>query len=292
MTEVGYSAISYEVMGRAAVVTLNRPKYMNAWNSTMAIEVRHAVAKAEDDKDVVGIIITGAGKAFCAGADMGELQKLGAQGGFSKSDKKEVTFSANPGDPETMPEGFGKGAYSYFATVRKPIIAAVNGSVAGVGLPCILFCDMRFFGESGYVSSSFSKRGLIAEAGTAWILPKLVGLDAAFDILWSSRKIYGKEAKEMKLATRVYPDEDLLEATVTYINDLAENCSPASIAGMKGQLYRDLFRDPTESFREAHRMTKATLKTSDFIEGVQSFVEKRKSNFSGIGKELEGGGAD
>ena len=287
MTEVSYSAINYEINGRAAIITLNRPQQMNSWTPTMATEVRHAIAVAEDDKAVFGIILTGAGKAFCAGADMGELQKLGAQGGFSSGDNKEAVFDANPGDPETMPEGFGKGAYSYFATIRKPIIAAVNGAVAGVGLPCALFCDMRFFGESGYVSSSFSKRGLIAEAGTAWILPKLVGLDAAFDILWSSRRIYGQEAKEMKLATRVCRDEDLLQDTVAYINDLAENCSPASIAGMKGQLYRDLFRDPSESFKEAHQMMKATLRTDDFREGVKSFLEKRKPKFPAIGKNAD-----
>jgi enoyl-CoA hydratase/carnithine racemase len=288
MTVVQYSAITYEISGSAAIITLNRPKQMNSWTPAMATELRHAMAQAEDDKDAFGIVLTGAGKAFCAGADMGELQKLKAQGGFSKRDETDVSFDANPGAPETMPEGFGKGAYSYFATIRKPIIAAVNGAVAGVGLPCALFCDMRFFGESGYVSSSFAKRGLIAEAGTAWILPKLVGLDTAFDILWSSRRVYGKEAKELKLATRVYPDEDLLNETIAYINNLAENCSPASIAGMKGQLYRDLFRDPTESFKEAHRMTKATLKTSDFREGVQSFMEKRKPEFSGIGKAARG----
>lgn len=283
MTESDYSAIKYEVSGSAAVITLNRPAQMNSWTSAMATEVRHAIAKAEADGDVFGIIITGAGKAFCAGADMGDLQKLGAQGGFAKSGKKEAETDPNPGASETLPEGFGKGAYSYFATVQKPIIAAVNGAVAGVGLPCALFCDMRFFAESGYVSSSFSKRGLIAEAGTGWILPKLVGLDSAFDILFSSRRIYGREAKEMKLATRVYPDDELMQATVAYINDLAENCSPLSIAGMKGQLYRDLFRDPTESFKEAHRMMNETLKSADFKEGVRSFLEKRKPEFAGIG---------
>jgi enoyl-CoA hydratase/carnithine racemase len=290
MSEVSYFAIAYEVNGSAAVITLNRPKQMNSWTSTVATELKHAIAQAEDNCSVFGIVITGAGKAFCAGADMGELQKLGAAGGFSKSNKQQDALDARPGDRDALPEGFGKGAYSYFATIRKPMIAAVNGAVAGVGLPLALFCDMRFFGESGYVSSSFSKRGLIAEAGTAWILPKLVGLDTAFDILYSSRRVYGKEAKEMKLATRVYPDEDLLQATVSYINDLAENCSPASMAGMKSQLYRDLFRDPTESFRDAHRLTKASLKTSDFREGVKSFLEKRKPAFSGIGtdKTVEG----
>jgi enoyl-CoA hydratase/carnithine racemase len=285
MTEATYSTIIYETSGSSAIITLNRPKQMNSWTPTMSLELKHAITNAENDAHVFGIIITGAGKAFCAGADMGELQKLGAQGGFSKNDKKELSIEANPGDPEALPEGFGKGAYSYFATIRKPVIAAVNGAVAGIGLPFALFCDMRFFGESGYVSASFSKRGLIAEAGTAWILPKLVGLDNAFDILCSSRKISASEAKEMKLATRVYPDEDLIKNTVDYINDLAQNCSPTSIAGIKCHHYRDLFRDPTESFKEAHRMTKATLKNDDFKEGVKSFMENRKPKFAGIGKK-------
>lgn len=284
MSEVAYSSITYEVHDRAAVITLNRPKQMNAWTTGMAKEVKHAIATAEDDKNVFGIIITGAGKAFCAGSDMGDLQKMTKVGGLATAEKDQVDLTADPGDPD-MPEGFRKGGWAYFATIRKPVIAAVNGAAAGIGMVCMLFCDMRFFGESGFVSSSFSKRGLVAEAGSAWILPKLVGLDTAFDILWSSRKIYGPEAKEMNLATRVFPDDKLVEESINYVNAMAKGCSPQSIAGMKGQLYRDLFRDPTESFKEAHQMMKATLKTSDFKEGIKSFMEGRKPSFEGIGKE-------
>lgn len=283
-----YTDIIYTVTDSAAVITLNRPKQMNSITTNMGIELRHALAMAEDDKNVVGIIVTGAGKVFCAGADMNALQKAGQSGGLAKneenSQQKGDDLRAEPGRLE-VPEGFRRGAYSYFASVNKPIIAAVNGAVAGAALSIILSSDMRFFGESAFVSSSFSKRGLIAELGIAWMLPKLVGPDAALDILWSSRKISGKEAKELGLATRVFSDEDLVKESIAYINNLAENCSPASIAGMKGQVYRDLFRDPTESFKEAHRLMKASLKTEDFVEGVQSFMERRKPNFARMGKD-------
>ena len=206
-------------------------------------------------------------------------------GGFVDGfEKEKVDLTADPGDPD-MPEGYRKGGWAYFATIRKPVIAAVNGVVAGIGLPLILFCDMRFFAESGFVSAAFSKRGLVAEAGTAWILPKLVGLDTAFDILWSSRKIFGPEAKELKLATRVVKDENLVKDATDYINQLSTSCSPNSIAAMKRQVYLDLFRDPTESFKEAHQLMKATLKSPDFKEGIKSFMEKRKPEFVGLGKD-------
>jgi len=281
-----YTDITYETNGSAAVITLNRPKQMNAITTNMGVELRHALAKAEDDKNVVGIVLTGSGKAFCAGADMEVLQKVG-EAGTIEDDKttqqSKEDLHANPGNLD-VPEGFRLRGYAYFASVSKPIIAAVNGVVAGAALSIILSADLRFFGDSGFVSSSFSKRGLIAELGIAWVLPKLVGTDTALDILWSSRKIFGAEAKEMKLATRVYPDDDLLKESIAYIDHLAENCSPASIAIMKGQVYRDLFRDPTDSFKEAHRIVTAALKSSDFVEGVKSFIERRKPNFPRIGK--------
>ncbi len=283
MSTINYTDIIYEIDGSTAIIRLNRVKQMNSWSSHLAKEVRHALARAEDDQAVFGIVITGNGKGFCAGADMSELQQMQDAGKFVKGDGDAVDLSANPGKLE-LPEGFIKGGFSYFASISKPVIAAVNGAVAGVGLPLILFCDMRFFAESGYVASSFPKRGLSAEAGSAWILPKLVGLDNAFDILWSSRKIYGPEAKALGLATRVYADDQLVNESVSYINTLAQSCAPSSIATMKGQAYRDLHRAPTESFKEAHNIMKATLKTFDFKEGIKSFMEKRKAQFKRIGK--------
>ena len=282
-----YSQIRYEVKGTAALITLNRPDKGNAISTRLGIELRHALESAENDKAVVGIVITGAGKVFCAGADVEELQKIGKSGGLSRSgssvENGAAELQADPGMLE-VPEGFRKGAYSYFTAISKPVIAAVNGAVAGAGMSIILSCDMRFFAQSGFVVSSFSKRGLTAELGIAWMLEKIVGADAALDILWSSRKVRAGEARELRLATRVFPDEELVSEALGYIELLADDCSPASIAAMKGQVYRDIFRDPTESFREAHRMQKEALKTADFVEGINAFMEKRKPRFQRIGK--------
>ncbi len=266
--------VLFETHEGVATLTLNRPDERNALTSQAQWdEIVDCCHRISADHQIRAVVLTGAGSAFSAGGHVKDMR-----------DKKGIAG----GTPYDIAQGYLNGIQKIPLALHQlevPTIAAVNGAAAGIGFACALFCDMRFFGESGYVASSFAKRGLIAEVGTAWILPKLVGLDAAFDILWSSRKIYGPDAKEMKLATRVCRDEELLTDTIAYINNMAENCSPASIAGMKGQLYRDLFRDPTESFKEAHRLTKATLVTDDFREGVASFVEKRKPNFSGIGKE-------
>ena len=281
MTEP-YSQIDYEARGTAAVITLNRPGKGNAISLRLGAELKHAVQSAEDDKNIVGIVITGAGSVFCAGADVEELQKVGQSGTRPVSGADEE-LRADPGNLE-VPEAFRKGAYSYFTSVAKPVIAAVNGAVAGAALSIILSCDMRFFAQSGFVVSSFSKRGLTAELGIAWMLQRVAGIDTALGILWSSRKIHADEARELKLATRVYPDEDLLREAVAYIDSLADECSPAAIAAMKGQVYRDIFRDPTESFKESHRIQKEALKTPDFREGINAFIEKRKPDFQRIGK--------
>lgn len=290
-TGEAYAQIRYEVKDAAALITLNRPDKGNAISLRLGAELRHALERAENDKAVVGIVITGAGKVFCAGADVEELQKIGKSGGLSKSGASVEDAAELHADPGTLevPEGFRKGAYSYFMSISKPVIAAVNGAVAGAGMSIILSCDMRFFAQSGFVVSSFSKRGLTAELGIAWMLEKMVGADAALDILWSSRKVQAEEAKELKLATRVYADEDLVGEALGYIELLADDCSPASIAAMKGQIYRDIFRDPTESFKEAHRMQKEALKTADFVEGINAFMEKRKPEFQRIGKRSPAG---
>ena len=279
-----YKHIDFEHRGASAVITLKRPEQMNAVTGLMGREIRHAVAQAECDRKVVGIVITGSGKAFCAGVDMDDLQQARQSGWTAKQPDvgSADNLAANPGRLD-LPEGFGKGAYAYFATVEKPVIAAVNGAVAGAGLAIILSCDMRFFAESGYVASSFARRGLVAELGISWILPKLVGADVALDILWSSRKVFGTEAQAIGLATRVCADAELLDSTLAYVDDLAAHSSPASMAYMKGQIYRDLFRDPTEAFKEAHRLMKASLKTPDFREGIESFAGRRKPDFPRLG---------
>lgn len=275
-----YQTLAYRLEGNVAVITLNRPKQMNAWTGQMGIEVKHAMAKAEDDFNVVGIVVTGEGKAFCAGADMADLMAISGQGEGNKNDGP--SFESNPGDPD-MPAVFHK-TFSYLAAIRKPIIAAVNGAVAGMALPFILFCDMRFFAKSGFVMSAFPQRGLVAEYGTSWILPRIVGIDKAFDILYSSRKIYGEEAKELGLATKLFEDDALVQEAINYIQFLADKCSPESIRQIKGQVYKDLFRDPEQALDESVRLMLETFKGADMKEGVAAFMQKRAPNFKRVGK--------
>jgi len=275
-----YQTLVYRLEGNVAIITLNRPKQMNAWTGQMGIEVKHAIALAEDDTNVVGIVVTGEGKAFCAGADMADLMALSGQGEGNKM--SETNFDANPGDPD-MPVVYHK-TFSYLASIRKPIIAAVNGAVAGMALPFILFCDMRFFAESGFVMSAFPQRGLVAEYGTSWILPRIVGVDKALDILLSSRKIYGKEALDLGLATRVYEDNALVKEAVNYIQLLADKCSPESLRLIKGQIYKDLFRDPAEALDDSMKLMLASFGGDDMKEGVAAFMEKRTPKFKRVGK--------
>lgn len=276
-----YETLNYHVNGNVAVITLNRPKQMNAWTGQMAEEVKHSMEMAENDKNVVGIVVTGAGKAFCAGADMADLMALSGQGEGAK--RSSTKFDANPGD-ENMPVVYRK-TFSYLASVRKPIIAAVNGAVAGMALPFILFCDMRFFGKSGFVMSAFPQRGLVAEYGTSWILPRIVGVDKALDILFSSRKIFGDEAKELGLATKVFEDDVLVSEAIAYMQNLADRCAPESLRQIKAQVYHDLFRDPAEALDEAVRLMLESFGKEDMKEGVAAFMEKRTPKFKRIGKE-------
>ncbi len=276
-----YQTIRYHRDNNVGVLTLTRPKQYNAWTGQMNLEVKHAIEVAENDTEVVGIVITGEGKAFCAGADMADLMAISGQG--EKAEQTGPKFDADPGD-DSMPAVYRK-TFSYLASVQKPIIAAVNGAVAGMALPFILFADLRFFSKSGFVMSAFPQRGLVAEYGTSWILPRIVGVDKAFDILYTSRKIYGEEAHSLGLATKVFEDGDLVQESINYIQFLADNCAPSSLKQIKGQVYRDLFREPEEALDEATRLMLESFSGEDMKEGVAAFMQKRKPKFKRIGKE-------
>ncbi len=275
-----YQTIKLEHTGDVALITLNRPKYMNAWTGQMGVELKHALAHAEADKSVVGIVITGEGKAFCAGADMADLMAISGKGEGNKITGPRL--DADPGD-KNMPAVYQK-TYSYLATIQKPIIAAVNGAVAGMALPFILFCDMRFFGKSGFVMSAFPQRGLVAEYGASWILPRIVGVDKALDILLSSRKIYGEEALQLGLATKLFEDETLVAEAISYVQKLADTCAPVSLKHIKAQVYTDLVRDSEQALDYAVKAMLESFGGADMKEGVASFMEKRKPQFERIGK--------
>ncbi|NNL84622.1 MAG: enoyl-CoA hydratase [Myxococcales bacterium] len=272
-----YEQILYEVKDPIATITLNRPDRLNAYTTQMGDELKHAVAAAESDPKVVAIIVTGAGRGFCAGADMGDLKKASSgDSDFSSGERLE----ANPGDPEMT--GF-RAPLAYLHSVRKPIIAAINGPVAGIGLAMVLFCDVRFASDTAVFTTAFAQRGLIAEWGLAWTLPRLVGQARATDLILSARKVRADEAGEMGLVNKVVPGDELMNFAETYARDLGTNCSPLSLQIMKRQIYTGLHQELDEAMSDAISLMNESLKRPDFKEGVDSFLEKRAPNFGRVG---------
>jgi enoyl-CoA hydratase/carnithine racemase len=272
-----YRDITYQVDAPVATIIMNRPEQLNAFTVRMLAEIRHALAEAEKDERVVGIILTGAGRGFCAGMDMNALDNM-AGGSARSEDLKEL--SATPGDP-AMGDDFAV-TYSYLLSIRKPLLAAVNGACAGLGFCFALLCDMRFVERTARFSTAFSQRGLIAEHGASWMLPRLIGPGRALDILWSSRKFDGVEAERLGLAERLCDTGESVQDARAFIEQLAASASPTSLMVMKQQVYRHLNASLGAAMRETNTLMDASLKRSDFKEGVRSFIEKRPPKFDRI----------
>ena len=274
---MSYEQILYEVADRIATITLNRPDKLNAWTMRMSAEVRHACLQADRDDAVRVLIVTGAGKGYCAGADMNMLQGLQSGGDVAagaNDPQLQVEFDAD------VPAAF-RGEYSYPLGLHKPVIAAVNGVAAGLGLSYMLYYDMRLASDRARFGTVFARRGLVAEHGSALLLPRLVGLHHACDLLYSGRLIGAEEALRMGLINRVVPHDDLLATAREVATEMATLCSPRSIRIMKRQLYGDLFTDLANSMHEADREMVASFTTEDFREGVASFVQRRPPQFTG-----------
>ncbi|MBL6634632.1 MAG: enoyl-CoA hydratase/isomerase family protein [Ilumatobacteraceae bacterium] len=276
-----YETILYEVDDPVATITLNRPEAMNAWTNRMDHEIRDAVAKASADPAVVGIIITGAGRAFCAGADMNLLSNI-SSGNESSNDAGAAVAE---GEAAAGSNDDFDGRFPFLMTTPKPIIAAINGAVAGMAFPFSLCCDLRVGTEKSLFLTAFAQRGLIAEWGLGWLLPKLVGPSVALDLLMSSRRVNGAEANDLGLLNHLVDDPDeLLPWCRNYVTELAEKCSPTSIAIMKQQVYSHLHVGMGVAEAEAAQLMVESFGRPDFAEGVQSFIEKRPPSFSRISK--------
>ena len=277
-----YDAIRYEVDDPVALITLDRPDSLNAWTDAMGAEVQDALRRAEADPAVVGIVITGAGRAFCAGADMKVLQRL--SGGSSDGDAGAASSSGAATDPpeDDAPDDFG-GRFPYVMTIDKPVIAAVNGAVAGMAYPFVLCCDLRVVSPDALFLTAFAQRGLIAEWGLSWLLPRLVGPAVALDLLFSSRRVGGEEAVRLGLANELVPADRLVDHCRSYVEQLARTSSPTSMAVMKRQVHEQLHRGLGAAERDAQRLMVESFARPDFAEGVRSFVEKREPEFPRIG---------
>lgn len=275
---VPYEQIVYSAEDPVATITLNRPERLNALTARLLAELKHAIAAAERDSRVVGIVVTGAGRGFSAGADMQDLQDT-ADGEERFSD--EGMPQSSPGDP-SMGSDFAV-TYGYLLAVRKPIVAAINGPCAGLGFAIAMLCDLRFVSDRATFTTAFANRGLVAEHGLSWILPRLIGPSRALDILWTGRKFGAEEADRLGIANFVVPHDDLLDLARGYVRGLAERSAPESLRIMKQQVYRHLMTGLGEALTETNTLMAESLERDDFREGVASFLEKRPPKFGRVG---------
>jgi len=257
--------VLYEVRDGVALLTFNRPDRMNGWTTDMEDRYLDLLLQAEVDTDVRAIVVTGAGRAFCPGADL-EALEAGARG-------EPLLFGSLKRRPVTLPLG-----------IKKPIVGAINGAAAGVGLVNALMFDVRFVAAGAKFTFAFSQRGLVAEYGVSWLLPRLIGTSRALDLLLSSRVVVADEALALGLVNRVVEAEQLLPEALAYAGQLAATCSPASMAVIKQQVYADATVDlETARVRSAKLMARS-FPGADFKEGVASYLEKRGAAFPPLGE--------
>jgi enoyl-CoA hydratase/carnithine racemase len=270
-----YDDIRYEVDDPVAVITLNRPQAMNAWTETMDREIRDALDRAAADRKVVGIVITGEGRAFCAGADMYLLSSM-----TSGVDEHAITRrEARPEWARDDGSDDFAGRFPYVMAIDKPVIAAINGAVAGMAFPFSLCCDIRIVSPNALFVTAFAQRGLIAEWGLSWLLPRLVGPAVALDLLYTSRRVNGEEAYRLGLANYIVEADQLMSFSREYVEQLARTSSPTSMAVMKRQVYEQLHRGLGEAEYHSQQVMLESFKRGDFKEGVRSFIEKRPPDF-------------
>jgi enoyl-CoA hydratase/carnithine racemase len=270
----------YNVSERVATITLNRPDKLNAWTAIMDQEVRAAIYEAEGDPNVRVIILTGAGRGFCAGADMSLLGAIAQQGLEGYRGPDSFLRNTSNGERQNVRPDFQK-KYSYFPSIQKPVIAAVNGPAVGLGFILTLYCDLRFASETARFGTAFAKRGLIAEYGLAWMLPRLIGPANALDMLFSARLVDAQEALRMGLVNQVFPQDAFMQGVYSYAKDLANNVSPRSMGIIKAQVYNAMFQTLGEAFETSEEEMVKSLQCEDFKEGVAHFVEKRAPVFTG-----------
>lgn len=256
--------------GRLCIITLRRPAALNAFDYPMLLALRRAVDAAVADERVFAIVITGEGRAFCAGIDISLLQHDAEAGGTAR------TATAPPEGPAL---------FAFLLHVPKPVIAAVNGIAAGGGFVLAMMSDLRFVAEDATFATIFSRRGLVAEHGMSWLLPRQIGTSRALDLLWSSRRVGAEEALRIGLADRVVAPGALLAEAHRYVDELAATVAPRAVAAIKRQVHDHWSQDFLTASAISEQLMQAALAHPDAREGAASFIERRPPAFAPLGHE-------
>ncbi len=267
--EIELKATRYEVSADIATISLNRPHRMNAWTGRMHTEYRHCLEAANNDNQVRAIVITGIGRGFCVGGDSKALDGHVKRGAY------------DPGTPDELPTpGFGIAPefdenFAYHFGLQKPIVAAINGPAAGVGLALACFADIRFAASGIKMTTAHGKLNLPAEYGLSWLLPRMIGLSQANDLLLTSRVFLSEEALKMGLLNRVFPADSLMSETYAFVSNMITTVSPDSLRQTRWQIYRDLHRDVAASVSDSEILIREMMKADNYAEGVKAFMDKR-----------------
>jgi enoyl-CoA hydratase/carnithine racemase len=256
--------LRFEVDDGVAVITINRPATLNAFTRPMIDRLRALTDSAQRNPEVFGVVITGTGKAFCSGLDVTLLAKA----------------AESQGAEARGPDGELPGLFVHLLKVSKPVIAAVNGVAAVGGFVLAMMCDLRFAADSASLTMAMSNRGLIAEHGTSWLLPRQIGISRALDLMWSSRRVGAAEALSMGLIDRVFSAGAELDAAKAYLRDLRAGVSPRAVAEMKAQVYADLDSSFGFAVEDSMRRMMEALKHPDIREGARAFIERRPPRFA------------
>ena len=269
-----YQTILYQVEAGVLTITLNRPEQLNAFNGPMLKDLLDALDRADADDGVRAIIVTGAGRGFCAGAD------LSAGGDTFKAVNKFTGEAQDKPGVDVHRDGGGLLTLRIF-DLKKPIIAAINGPAVGVGITMTLAMDVRLAAEKARVGFVFARRGIAPEACSSWFLPRIVGIAKSLEWVYSGRVFPAAEALEEKLVSAVYPEDELLPAARALAREIADNTAPLSIALSRQMLWKMLGADhPMEAHKIDSRAVQALGRSADAREGVESFLEKRPARFS------------
>jgi enoyl-CoA hydratase/carnithine racemase len=266
-----------EISGRIATITLARPKRRNAWTGRMHTEYRWLLAQADRDPGVRVIIVTGdaEGNAFCAGADLNALEGHAEKGRYDPGISEDIAKPGYGVDPRF------DATFAYHFGIGKPVIAAMNGAAAGVGLVLAAFADLRFAAAGAKFTTAHGRFNFPAEYGLSWVLPRIVGLTHANDLLLSSRVFAAEEAYAMGFLNKVLPAEELMDHVRAYATTLARSVAPGSARETKRQIYRDLHRTAAEAVVDAERLLDEMARHPDYGEGVKAWMEKRQAAWTG-----------